>query len=172
MSRNLHRRPLNKSQHGFSMLEILITLVIVATALFGTAGLQIYAMRMNKGGQFRTLAVFLASDIVERMEANKTVAIAGSYELPLTSVSGTPATDCATSPCNEAALAAWDLVEWGNAIVGLLPQANWQITRTQTGNPSTYQVVINWTDRRTNTQYATAGTGEVFSYTVTRTILK
>ena len=64
-------------QQGFSMLEILITLVIVATALFGTAGMQINAMRMNKGAEFRTQAVLLASDMADRMEANKVAAIAG-----------------------------------------------------------------------------------------------
>lgn len=105
-----HRSPIT-SQQGFSMLEILITLVIVATALFGTAGLQVYAMRMNQGGQFRTQAVFLASDIAERMEANKAAAVAGSYELALTSATGAAATDCATSACDEAALANWDLIE-------------------------------------------------------------
>jgi len=152
------------------MLEILITLVIVATALFGTAGLQVYAMRMNQSGQFRTQAVFLASDIAERMEMNKAAAVAGSYELALTNATGAAATDCSSSSCDEAALAAWDLIEWGNVIVDLLPQASWQITRTVAGNPSTYSIVINWTDRRTNTQYATAGTGETFSYTATRTI--
>jgi len=152
------------------MLEILITLVIVATALFGTAGLQVYAMRMNQSGQFRTQAVFLASDIAERMQSNTASAIAGNYELALTDTSGVAATDCSTSACDEATLAAWDLIEWGNVIVDLLPQASWQITRTVAGNPSTYSIVINWTDRRTNTQYATAGTGETFSYTATRTI--
>ncbi|MFZ5523464.1 MAG: type IV pilus modification protein PilV [Pseudomonadota bacterium] len=158
------------AQHGFSMLEILVTLVIVATALFGTAGLQVYAMRMNQGAQFRTQAIFLASDIAERMETNKAAALAGSYELAETSATGVAATDCSNSACDEASLAAWDLAEWGNVIAGLLPQASWQITRTVTGNPSTYEIVINWTDRRTNTQYATAGTGETFSYTATRTL--
>ncbi len=170
MRRDSRPLPSIATQHGFSMLEILITLVIVATALFGTAGLQVYAMRMNQGGQFRTQAVFLASDIAERMEANKAAAVAGSYELALTNTTGAAAVDCSTIACNEAALAAWDLAEWGNVIAGLLPQASWQVTRTATGNPSTYEIVINWTDRRTNTQYATAGTGETFSYTATRTL--
>lgn len=170
MRRNSRPRPSIAAQHGFSMLEILITLVIVATALFGTAGLQVYAMRMNQGGQFRTQAVFLASDISERMEANKAAAVAGSYELALSTTAGVAATDCSNSACNEAALATWDIVEWGDTIDGMLPQPSWQITRTVTGNPSTYEIVINWTDRRTNTQYATAGTGETFSYTATRTI--
>jgi type IV pilus assembly protein PilV len=157
------------------MLEILITMVIVATALFCTAGLQVYAMRQNQSGQFRALAVFLSSDIAERMEANKTVAIAGNYTLPLTSIPGAVATDCSVAACNQADLASWDLAKWGATISNFLPLASWQITQTSVaGNTSTYQIVINWTDRRTNTKYANtvAGPGETFSYTALRTITK
>lgn len=175
MRYSLHYRPSvtgspKMAQRGFSMIEVLITLVIIATALFGTAGLQLYAMRMNQSGQFRTQAIFLASDIAERMEANKKAAVDGNYTLPLTNTVGSTAADCAKADCGETALAEWDLVQWGNSIFNLLPGASWQVTQTATGNPSTYVIVINWTDRRTNTQYATSGTGETFAYTATRTI--
>ncbi len=171
----------NAAQRGFSMLEILITLVIVAIALLGTAGLQVYAMRVGQGGQFRTQAVFLASDIAERMEANKVAAVAGNYVLASTSVTSTAPTDCAAAACDSTNLASWDISQWGLAISSLLPQATWKITQTTTGNPSTYEIVISWVDRRTDTKYGTynaassvginaAGTGERFSYTATRTI--
>lgn len=162
------------------MLEILITLVIVAIALLGTAGLQVYAMRVSQGGQFRTQAVFLASDIAERMEANKAAAVAGSY----VSSNAAPAvmgTDCLANPCDSANLALYDRSQWEAAINSLLPQPTWQITQTTAGNPSTYSIVISWVDRRTNTTYGTfnaassvginaAGTGERFSYTSTRIV--
>lgn len=157
---------LNTAQRGFSMLEILITLVIISIALLGTAGLQVYAMRVNQGGQFRTQAVFLASDMAERMEANKAAAVAGNYVLALTSTSSVAATNCAAAACDSTNLASWDISQWGQAIGNLLPQATWQITQTTAGNPSTYSIVINWTDRSSNT----ASHGETFSYTATRTV--
>lgn len=178
----LSARSLSTKQHGFSMLEILITLVIVATALFGTAGLQVYAMRMNQGGQLRTQAVFLASDIAERMEANKAAAVAGNYAVASTGTASVFAADCAQVVCDSANLASWDISQWGTAIVNArLPQASWQITQTIVGNPSTYQIVIRWSDRRTDTTYAaydaassvgisSDGKAEIFSYTATRTI--
>lgn len=164
------------------MLEILITLVIVATALLGTAGLQVYAMRVGQSGQFRTQAVFLASDIAERMEANKAAAVAGSYAVAATDTPSITAADCAANSCDSATLSSWDISQWENAIVDVgLPQANWQINQTTVGNPSTYEIVIGWTDRRTDTNYGTynaassvginaGGTGERFSYTATRTV--
>lgn len=161
------RTPANLTrQHGFSMLEILITLVIVAIALLGTAGLQLYAMRMNHGAQLRTQAIFLASDIAERMEANKTAAIAGNYAVAPASAPGAAASDCAAAACSGTALAGFDISQWEASVVGLLPQAAWAITQTVVGNPSTYTILIQWVDRSTDR----AGHGEAFSYTATRTI--
>lgn len=167
MRRNLKTHASNTAQHGFSMLEILITLVIVAIALLGTAGLQVYAMRVNQSGQFRTQAIFLASDIAERMEANRAAAIAGNYVQTLTSTTTVPAFDCTTTACNSANLANWDLSQWGQAIAILLPQATWQISQTSvSNNPITYSIVISWTDRSSDK----TSHGETFSYTATRTV--
>ena len=55
-------------QHGFSMIEILVTLLIIAMAMLGTAGMQAYALKVGQGGQFRNQAVFLAADMAERIE--------------------------------------------------------------------------------------------------------
>lgn len=149
------------------MLEILVTLVIIATALLGTAGLQMYAMRMGKSGEFRTQAVFLAADIAERMEANKAAAVAGNYVVAAASAPSAAGSDCAAGPCDTATLASWDIGEWENAIIAVgLPQASWQITQATAGNPSTYEIVINWTDRSSTK----TGSGENFSYTATRTV--
>lgn len=148
------------------MLEILITLVIVAIALLGTAGLQVYAMRMGQSGQFRTQAIFLASDIAERMEANKAAAMAGNYAVAAASAPSAAPTDCGATACGAAALAGYDISQWENSIVNLLPQAAWAITQVAVGNPSTYSIFIQWADRSADK----ASRGETFSYTATRTL--
>lgn len=160
------RSKYKKSQHGFSMVEILVTLVIVATALLGTAGLQIYAMRMGKSSHFRTQAIFLASDIAERMEANKPAAISGGYALALTSVAPTLSTACTSGACDSPTLRDYDLNQWGNSVASLLPQPQWRIISTTTGNPNTYEIFIQWNDRSSDKN----SHGEIFSYTATRTI--
>lgn len=153
------------------MLEILVTLVIVAIALLGTAGLQLNAMRVGKGGQFRTQAIFIASDMVERMEANKAEAILGTYAVAATSAVGAAATLCDAAACTSAQLAAWDINQWGTNITNVLPQPTWSITTAGVANPITYTIVISWTDRgnvtdrRTNTV-----AGIVDTYTATRTL--
>ena len=82
---NLTRPKARNTQRGFSMIEVLVTILIISLALLGTAGLQAYSMRLNQGGQFRSLAVFLAADLAERIEANKSSAGAGDYVVPSTS---------------------------------------------------------------------------------------
>ena len=174
-------------QRGFSMIEVLVTLRVISFALLGTAGLQAYSMRLNQGGQLRSLAVFLAADLAERMEANKAGAVAGAYAVASTTGAtflagaGDVSTACVTGTCNAAALAAFDLSQWQNAVATSLTQSSWSVVQTTTGNPSAYTITIGWVDRRTNTKTAAAdansqfgsnatGTGEKFSYTATRTV--
>jgi len=169
-------------QRGFSLIEVLVTLLIISLALLGTAGLQAYSMRLNQRSQFRSLAVVLAADLAERMEANKPGSVAGSYAQTTKTVAGPLSTACVAAVCDGQNLAAADLVQWENAVVTALPQASWTVVQTSAGNPSTYSITISWVDRRIDTPPAAfdavaqtgsnaAGAGERLFYTATRTIL-
>jgi type IV pilus assembly protein PilV len=166
-------------QHGFSMIEIMVTIAIIATSLLGTAGLQVYAMRVNQGAQFRTQAVFLASDLVERIEANKIGATSGAgYTLDETDTAPAIVNTCFSATCSASNLASYDLNQWSNSISTLLPQATaWEIcidadlngacdATPAVTNPTNYLIRISWTDRR----YDKNDTDVTFSYTTTRTI--
>ncbi len=164
-------RTIRSSQRGISMIEILVTLLIISLAMLGAVGLQMQALKLNQGGQFRSQAVFLAGDLVERLEANKDSAIAGDYNIA-TALS-TPANftkDCKGNMCTSTELARFDLYHWGTAIKAVLPQATWKIEQTTTGNPSTFDVTITWVDRVSNTTRAASDTTETFSYKATRTV--
>ena len=177
-----------RNQRGFSMIEVLVTLLIIALALLGTAGLQAYSMRMNKGGQFRTQAVFLVADLTERMEANKNAVSKGAYALAQSGVPEPLLTSCADAVCTCdrlpggacSALALYDLSVWQNAVAATLPQSTWSVVNAG-GNPSTVTVTVSWVDRRADTTNAAfdntsqlgsnaAGSGERFFYTASRTI--
>ena len=174
--------PAARRMRGFSMIEVLVTLLIISLALLGTAGLQAYSMRLSQGGQFRTQAVFLAADLAERMEANKPAAVAGNYAVAKSSVPGAVNTTCLDGACTPAVMATFDLSQWENAIAVTLPQSSWTVAQTVIGNPTTYTITVSWVDRRTDTNNAAfdntsqlglsdvAGTGERFFYTSTRTI--
>jgi type IV pilus assembly protein PilV len=182
-----------QAERGFSMIEVLVTLLVISLALLGTAGLQAYAMRLNQGGQFRTQAVFLAADLAERIEANKLGAMAGNYD----NVAGDSATYtpvavnndlCLNAICAPDDLATYDLAQWQSAVAATLPQSSWTVEQTVNGSaktdtqactPSTYTITLSWVDRLTDTKYdsptsasqfGSNGTGEKFSYVATRTV--
>lgn len=168
-------------QGGFSMIEVLVTMLIITLALLGTAGLQSYSMRLNQGGQFRSQAVFLVADLAERIEANKLAALAGDYVLVNSSLAGNLSTACYQSACAQSALAAYDLSVWANVVASSLPQSSWSVEQTVSGNPSTYVITVRWVDRRENTTQAAfsaasdtgvnaTSSGERFTYVATRTV--
>ena len=57
-------------QEGVSLVEVLITVVILAVGLLGIAGLQLMSKRSNFEADQRTTASQLAQNLVERMRAN------------------------------------------------------------------------------------------------------
>lgn len=168
------------------MIEVLVTLLVISLALLGTAGLQSYSMRLNQGGQYRSLAVFLAADLAERMEGNKAGAVAGNYVVSNTgaafaATATADSTACLINACSPAALATYDLSQWQNAVAAGLPQSSWSVTQAVSGAQNNYTITIGWVGRRSNTTTATAdagsgvgsnaaGTGEKFFYTANRTI--
>lgn len=176
-----HRYGPIRPQAGFTMIEVLITMLIISLALLGTSGVHVYAMRLNKNGQFRTQAVILSADLAERMEGNKPGALAGNYVLATSSTAMPDDTGCLTATCTANSLAAFDLAQWTIAVAAALPQASWSVAQTVAGNPSTYTITVSWVDRAENTTNAAydatssvgsnaTGTGERFSYTATRVI--
>lgn len=161
-----------RAQRGISMIEILVTLLVISFAMLGAVGLQMQSLRMNVAGQFRSQAVFFAGDLAERMEANKDAALAGDYLTAETSTPVNAGKDCISATCSALELADSDLQQWGTAIQAALPGATWAVT-TSSGagaNPSTFTIVVKWVDRVANTTYQTPSATETFSYTATRTV--
>jgi len=64
---------------GFTMIEILVTLVILSIGLLGLAGLQIGGLRANMGSEQQSKATLMADDIIERMRANPLGVEANGY---------------------------------------------------------------------------------------------
>ncbi len=60
---------------GFSLVEVLIALVIMSVGMLGIAGLYVEGMRAGRTSTFRHHAVTLASDVADRIRANRAGAI-------------------------------------------------------------------------------------------------
>lgn len=111
---------------GFSLIEVLITLVITAIGLLGLAALQARAQQAEMESYQRAQALILLEDIVNRINANRETA--GCYAIT-NAAQGTPyvgAGNTATYTCTgfgvdmtrsvaNADLAAWDALLKGAA---------------------------------------------------------
>ncbi len=98
-------------QHGLSMIEILVTLTIVAFALLGLLGLQARALSYQKDSFDRKAAAELVSNLAERMRANHLGFGDGNYDNDFDDSAATPGVT-ACSPCTPDQLAIKDIDQW------------------------------------------------------------
>jgi len=110
------------SQRGFTLIEVLVTIVVVSIGLLGLAGLQISGLRANTSSEARSKATLLANDIVERMRANPLGVAAGGYDAIVvddtTCAGALPSPFCsntssdAAEDCTATEMAAFDARVW------------------------------------------------------------
>ena len=110
-------RPRNH-QSGYLMIEVLITMFILAIGLLGVVGLQARAEQAETDSYQRTQALILAQDMADRIAANRTVAFDTStspYIVLTTAPLGTGAAKDCSGPT---ATADIDLCAWSDALLG------------------------------------------------------
>jgi type IV pilus assembly protein PilV len=96
---------------GFSLIEVLISIIILSFGLLGMVGLQAAALQANRDARLQSVATTLGRELAEMMRGNKAVAILpanpylGAYSNP---AGTTPMTHPSPSYClnADAAVAA------------------------------------------------------------------
>ena len=131
-------------QHGFTLLEVMVALVIFSIGLIGLAGLQGLSMQNNQIAYSRTVATQLVYDMADRIRNNPT----GTYSTA--SIPGAaPTEDCITtgSNCSVAQIANADMWQWKQTVEdtnsGLV---NPQLFISKTGD--VYTISIGWDENR------------------------
>jgi type IV pilus assembly protein PilV len=138
-------------QRGVTMIEVLVTLFVVAIGLLGMAGLQYASLKNANSSYSRYQATVLAHDIAERMRANRQYAIAGNYSG--INVNGSEAVaSCVASTCTPAEIKSRDAYEWGQQIKAL-PGGSGQVQL----NAGVYTITVNWTEQQTGSTTGQAG---------------
>lgn len=137
-------------QRGMTLIEILVTMVILAIGLLGLAALMVEGLRNNQSAYLRTQASIYAYDMADRMRINRDRAIAGDYDSYTTSgvgaVTTSPTCASSTSGCSPAAQVTLDKAEWTRAITGtngiaLLPDGVGTISR---GAGNEFTITLSW----------------------------
>ncbi len=101
-----------RSEVGLTMIEVLITLFVLAVGLLGMIGLQSRSQRAELESYQRGQALVLIQDIVDRMNANRIAAKNQGYVTAGVGGGG------ALSDCSGLAGAPFDLCDWGNELIG------------------------------------------------------
>jgi type IV pilus assembly protein PilV len=162
---------------GFTMLEVLISIVIIAFGLLGIAGLQAFALKNNHSASLRLTATSLAADMVDRMKTNVLAVGAGDYNAPTAApYDAALIGGCTGGGCSATQMAQHDLADWGAKIKATLPGGTGVVCLDSTPNDGTgpgaaacdnvgsvgYVVKIWWSDDRTTKSTAAAATRPLF----------
>ena len=154
----IRRIPGKSHQGGFTLIEVLVSVVILGVGLVGIAGLQALSMKTNQSSFMRSQASTLAYDLADRMRANVASANGGMYAPAAAAM----AINCkTTSGCTPQEMAEHDLGEWNNALGALLPMGQGFVCIDSTpndgvsaavpecdGNGTEFAIKIWWDDNR------------------------
>jgi type IV pilus assembly protein PilV len=183
-----------KKEHGFAMLEVLISLLVILFGALGIAGMQLMAINNTETARYQSVATMLASSMSAKMQTNyeywSTVVPPGYITVVGSTItgSGVAVVPSYTGLCRNTDLtavmtAACDLKNWGAAMARLansdgdtfygmaLPGASGKI-ECQPSTPMVCKLTISWSEKNialgnpTGTEMGVlaAGTAQPHSY--------
>ncbi len=125
------RRPIA----GFTMLEVLVAVLLLAVGLVGALAMQAHAMRSRQEAALQSEALQAAAALADRIRANAAQSSAYlGFELDaaggsLGEAPDAPDANCAGAPCDPVALAQHELLEFRRQLVSALPSAHALVCR-------------------------------------------
>jgi len=127
-------------QRGFSLVEVLIALVIMSVGMLGIAGLFVQGMQAGRTSVLRHHAVTLAGDVADRIRANPRAGVA--YE----GAGGDNACVGYGTDCDEASMAAHDVLLWQQQAVDSLPVGAVVVAFDNSVIPPLYTINVTWSE--------------------------
>jgi type IV pilus assembly protein PilV len=129
LNRGLRSVAPRRADGGYILIEALITVLIFAIGLLGVVGLQAVALSSSSISNMRTEATVLATDMADRMRANRGAAdgtTGAGYDNPTPAANAcrsiyAGAVEGAPAACTPAELAADDLSDWLDQVQQSLP---------------------------------------------------
>ncbi|MDP9010040.1 MAG: type IV pilus modification protein PilV [Pseudomonadota bacterium] len=149
------------STQGFTLVEVLVSLVILAIGLLGIAKLMMFSSHANDSAYLRSQATALAYEILDNMRANRQEALPPNQSYD--TAAATPVVfpyagvACVGTACNSPTqVAQYDLFQWGlrlDANSGLVPAGalpNGKGSVVTAVDPlslqTTVTIVVSWDD--------------------------
>ena len=138
------------NSHGFTLVEVLVALVVLMTAMLGLAVLQTMSLSTNHSAYLRSQAIIQAHDMADRMHANSAgvkasaynsiIGIANSPPVCLTTATSGDALD--SIDCTSTEIAQFDAHEWNTSNAYALPSGAGKVEGPD-GN-GVYDITLSW----------------------------
>jgi len=134
-------RRLSNSQSGFTLVEAMVSLVVLSVGMIGIAALYAQGLGAGRTALYRTQAVNLVADMADRIRANRSALVA--YAGGAANNGCDPQTGGGIN-CAPAQMAAHDLFDWNQQVQQLLPNGQWQIQFNPGALPPSYTIQVVW----------------------------
>jgi type IV pilus assembly protein PilV len=144
----------SRKSSGFSLIEVLVSIVILSFGLLGMVGLQAAALQSNRDARLQSVAGMLARELAEMMRGNNFVAILpvgatnpymGDFTSPLVPAAANYCLNTATGTAacaNNTAVAQAQMTEWLARVDDALPGA--RVSVCVDGSPYNAQGLPQW----------------------------
>lgn len=168
--------PFNNKSKGFTLLEVMIAIFVLAVGLLGVAALQATGSKNNQTAFLRTQSIQNIYNLADRIRANVAGAQSGDY---VASAAPVITYDCMSNfsnttivnKCSATEMAKADLVSWFASISANLPggsgRASCSDLVTTDGDAcskgSLYTISVSWNERVTAAEDATGFVTKSFS---------
>lgn len=159
-------------QSGLSLIEVMVSVMILGLGLLGLAALQTRSVMMNQSAYYRSIAADLAADLSDRIRANRTPFLASNgadtpVPLPpdfskcVQNSSNQDNVDCAAQTTGvESYLVSTEMANWNQFLRAQLPGATFSLTQltSQSAGFYRYTLEISWIDNRSASSVASQST--------------
>ena len=98
----------NYRNKGFSLIEVMVAVLIVAVGVLGVAGMQVVSLQQNRDALLRDQALQAGNDILDRIRSN------ASADYAPVALDDAPSSnaDCLDNICSSAEMKEFDIALW------------------------------------------------------------
>jgi type IV pilus assembly protein PilV len=166
-------KPTLNTMRGFSLIEVMVALIIIAVGMLGIAKMQALSLSTTETSGTRSLVAIEAASLAATMHTNRDYWVSGP-PAPTTNVSiatltaGTPtisidtfptAQNCTTAACTAPQVAAYDVQQWAAALAKVVPAAAVVIACPGNVTPVACTIQISYQENVISTNNAAAAAG-------------
>jgi len=138
---------MQKQTQGFTLIEVLVSLVILSIGILGLGVLQLTSLQNTQGGYLRSQATIHAYSIIDSMRANIPAVTAGNYRMEM-GAAVPRAAGCygLEADCSVQQMATSDLSRWRTTLDAHLPGGNGQVVTVDLGTTTQVTIQVQWID--------------------------